>query len=36
VRVVAQAGVRVTAAVTLSLVGLAGISFALIRGLGIA
>jgi uncharacterized integral membrane protein (TIGR00698 family) len=36
VRVVAQAGVRVTAAVTLSLVVLAGISFALIRGLGIA
>ncbi len=36
VRVVAQAGVRVTAAVTLSLVVLGGISFALIRGLGIA
>jgi uncharacterized integral membrane protein (TIGR00698 family) len=35
VRVVAQAGVRVTAAVTVSLLVLGAISFALIRGLGI-
>ncbi len=36
IRVVAQAGVRVTAAVTLSLVVLGGISLALIRLLGVA
>ena len=36
VRVVAKAGLRVTAAVTLSLVVLGAISFALIRALGIA
>jgi uncharacterized membrane protein YadS len=36
VRVVAQAGARVVAAVTLSLVVLGGISFALIRVLGVA
>ena len=36
VRVVALAGVRVTAAVTLSLVVLGGISLALIRLLGVA
>jgi hypothetical protein len=36
VRVVAQAGVRVVAAVTLSLVVLGGISFGLIRVLGVA
>jgi hypothetical protein len=35
VRVVAQAGLRVTGAVTLSLLVLGAISFALIRGLGI-
>ena len=36
VRVVAQAGLRVTASVTLSLVVLGGISLGLIRALGIA
>ena len=36
VRVVAKAGLRVTAAVTLSLIILGAISFGLIRGLGIA
>lgn len=36
VRVVTQAGLRVAAVVTLSLVGLAGVALALVRGLGLS